>query len=225
MDNPKKQTKRNKKPWPTKDIMEQIYNLSLWGGEEFDFYSGDGSHDPELVNPYIEAILLFLNSFDENITVCDLGCGDFNVGKQLVHNAHSYVAVDIVEDLIERNKQIFQSKHLEFRCLDIVNEPLPDGDVALVRQVLQHLSNAEIHKIALKLKKYKYVILTEHIPKGVFTPNKDIISGQGNRLKKKSGVNLLASPFELKVKKEKLLLSLKDSLAGSIIVTWLYEMH
>ena len=31
--------------------------------------------------------------------MCDLGCGDFNVGKELVKHAKRYVAVDIVADL------------------------------------------------------------------------------------------------------------------------------
>jgi len=75
-----------------------------------------------------------------------------------------------------------------------------------------------------KLSNFKYVILTEHLPDGEFTPNKDIISGQGIRLKKNSGVNLLALPFNLKIKGEKQLLSVPAKEIRGVIVTTLYEM-
>src|SRR5690554_7302135 len=78
------ETKRVKKPWPTKAAMEQVYEMKLWGDNNTDFYSGIGSHSPELVNPYIEVVSSFLKSFDHPLIVCDLGCGDFNVGKELV---------------------------------------------------------------------------------------------------------------------------------------------
>ena len=69
-----------------------------------DFYSGVGSHSPEIVDPYIDAVKSFLKSFGEPIVVCDLGCGDFNVGKELVSLSKKYIAVDIVPDLIARNR-------------------------------------------------------------------------------------------------------------------------
>jgi SAM-dependent methyltransferase len=215
--------KENKKPWPTKNAMEQVYAMKLWGNNGSDFYSGDGSHLPEIVNPYITALTTFLTSFKKPLIVCDLGCGDFNVGKELVKFTQKCVAVDIVADLIKQNKETFQAKNLEFHCLDIATDELPIADCALLRQVLQHLSNVEIQSIANKLKAFKYVIVTEHIPEGDFTPNLDIISGQGIRLKKQSGVNLLAPPFNFKVKEEKELLSVHLKDGKGKIVTRLYS--
>lgn len=217
-------TKRIKKPWPTKDAMEQVYEMKLWGDNNSDFYSGAGSHQPEIIHPYIAVLKIFLTSFKSPISVCDLGCGDFNVGKELVEFTKKFVAVDIVQDLITYNKEKYQKDNLEFRCLDISKDVLPTADCALVRQVLQHLSNEEIQSIVDKLSDFKYVILTEHLPIGDFTPNKDIISGQGIRLKKQSGVHLTSPPFNYKVKQEKQLLSynLKDN--KGIIVTTFYEV-
>ncbi|WP_299399183.1 class I SAM-dependent methyltransferase [uncultured Gelidibacter sp.] len=217
-------TKPKKKPWPTKAAMEQVYEMKLWGGNESEFYSGDGSHDPKLVNPYIDVVTAFLKSFKNPLIVCDLGCGDFNVGKELVKYAQKYVAVDIVADLIAHNKEKFDHANLEFQCLDIAVDALPAGDCAIVRQVLQHVSNAEIQRILDKLSNYKYVILTEHLPEGDFTPNKDIISGQGIRLKKGSGLDVLAPPFHFKVKESKLLLSVASTHGKGVIVTTLYTV-
>ncbi|MFQ3305597.1 MAG: SAM-dependent methyltransferase [Polaribacter sp.] len=216
--------KKMKIPWSTKAAMEQVYQLKLWGGQKPDFYSGSGSHETEIVKPYITVVTSFLRSFKTPITVCDLGCGDFNVGKELVVYAKNYVAIDIVAPLIAFNKEKFKEPNLEFYCLDIAVADLPSGDCAIIRQVLQHLSNAEVQVIVNKLANFKYLILTEHLPKGDFIPNKDILSGQGIRLKKKSGINLLAPPFHLKVKEEKQMIAYSLEGNKGILVTTLYVL-
>ncbi|MEP6260617.1 MAG: class I SAM-dependent methyltransferase [Gillisia sp.] len=219
-----KKNKKIKQPWPTKDAMVQIYEENLWGGDSVEYYSGSGSHHPELVDPYVETVSAFLKSFETPPVICDLGCGDFNVGKELVRFSKKYIALDIVPDLIAHNKTAFQAENLEFQVLDIAQEDLPSGDCAILRQVLQHLSNAEIKSVVEKLYAFKYVILTEHLPEGSFAPNKDIISGQGNRLKKKSGVNITAPPFNFKVQEEKQILSVKHPGFKGVLVTSLYRV-
>ncbi|WP_405573570.1 class I SAM-dependent methyltransferase [Winogradskyella sp. Asnod2-B02-A] len=217
-------SKKQKQPWPTKDVMNQIYDLHLWGGQDFDFYSGFGSHNLKIIEPYINSVSTFLKSHNNTLTVCDLGCGDFNIGKQLTKYTKKYIAIDIVADLIERNKTIFKADNLEFHCLDIAKDDLPKADCIILRQVLQHLSNAEIKAVAKKLSNYKFVILTEHLPIGNFESNKDIISGQGIRIKKKSGVDLLKAPFNLKIEEQKVLNEtiLEDD--KGIIVTTIYTL-
>jgi SAM-dependent methyltransferase len=216
---------RIKKAWPTKEAMEQVYQMKLWGGDQSDFYSGTGSHQPEIVQPYVNAVTTFLASFKNPLTVCDLGCGDFNVGINLVRHAKKYVAIDIVSDLIDRNRVRFKEENIEFLCLNIAVDDLPNGDCVILRQVLQHLSNAEVKSIVRKLSNYKYVILTEHVPNGAFTANKEIISGQGTRLKKQSGINLLAPPFSLKTTEEKLLLSQVPNDGKGVINTTLFVVR
>ncbi len=216
--------KKIKKPWPTKKAMEQVYEMNLWGGNNYDFYSGEGSHESSIITPYLYEIKRFLTSFNPQLTVCDLGCGDFNIGKQLVEFSKQYIAVDIVENLINRNKDKYKSSNLEFQCMDIASDDLPLTDCVILRQVLQHLSNNEVIKIVQKLNKYKFIILTEHVPEGKFIPNIDIISGQGIRLKKNSGINLMAPPFNLEVKNKKEILSIKSKCSKGLIVTTIYNM-
>jgi SAM-dependent methyltransferase len=216
--------KAQKKPWPTKAAMEQVYNMKLWGDNgTSDFYSGEGSHNSEIVQPYLNALTSFLKSFKQPLIVCDLGCGDFNVGKDLIKFTKKYIAIDIVADLITLNKEKFIADNLEFHCLDIAVDDLPIGDCAILRQVLQHLSNGEIKSILQKLTNFKYVILTEHLPEGEFLANADIISGQGIRLKKQSGLNVLAPPFNLKVKEEKQVLTIHLNDSQGRIVTTIYK--
>ena len=188
----------SKTPWPTKAVMTQIYDQHFWGGHDHDFYSGEGSHLQTIVEPYVKSVSEFLQRHQNKLTVCDLGCGDFNIGKQLLPYTSYYYGIDIVDKLIERNKKQFDFENLEFHCLDSSQDDLPNADVAIIRQVFQHLSNAEIQRILDKLHSFQYLILTEHLPQGKFVPNIDIIASLGNRLKVKSGVDITESPFNFK---------------------------
>lgn len=209
--------------YATKDVMDIIYKNKLWGGGSHDFYSGAGSHSPKIVQPYIACLIEFFGSLDEKITICDLGCGDFNVGNQLVEHSQKYIGVDIVDDLIQRNKELFHKDNLEFHCINIVNENLPEAECVLVRQVLQHLTNDEVAKVLGKLKNYKYVIITEHVPFGKFTPNKDKKTGPGTRLSMNSGIDIAQPPFSFDSKIEKELLRLNFGKKKTQIVTTLYQ--
>ena len=92
----------------------------------------------------------------------------------------------------------------------------------MLRQVLQHLSNAEILEVTAKLQGYKYLIITEHIPSFGFRPNADLVTGQGNRLKLESGVVITENPFNLKPLREETLLELPVD-SKSILKTILYQ--
>lgn len=187
-----------KKAWPTKDAMTQIYEKNLWGGDSGQFYSGDGSHLKELVDPYIEVVSKILSSIEQPLTLLDLGCGDFNIGKQIACFSDKYIGIDLVPQLIKNNVAKYANDKINFKCLDISKDKLPPADFVIIRQVLQHLSNNEVGQVVRQLENYKYILLTEHIPSEQFEPNKDIISGQGIRLKKHSGIVLSEPPFNLK---------------------------
>lgn len=217
-------TIKPKIPWPTKAVMQQIYEQHLWGGTDFDFYSGEGSHSAQITEPYIEAVTNFLKPHNSQLSVCDLGCGDFNVGKELVPCTSKYIAIDIVESLIKRNKNTFKTEHLEFQCLDISKDELPKADCVILRQVLQHLSNAEIQSILEKLLNYKYLLLTEHLPINDFEPNKDKITSQGIRIKQNSGVDILAEPFNFKVSSSEVLNEVVLNDGNGRIMTMLYKL-
>ena len=215
---------KNKTPWPTAKAMQQVYQLNLWGSNGEVYYSGEGSHNSILTEPYIKVLSKFLKSFKHPISVCDFGCGDFNMGQYFVDLTSYYTAIDIVPELIEYNRKKFTAKNLNFECLDIATDNLPKADCVIIRQVLQHLSNQEIKQILNKLYQYQYVILTEHLPKGDFIPNIDIISGQGIRIKKKSGLDILSTPFNFKIKLKEEWLSLNLPNQKGVIKTTLYHL-
>ena len=170
-------TKKKFKSKSIKEIFKQIYFQQLWRPENermnFNYYSGIGSYDDELVNNYVYSVKNFLLTFENKPDVVDLGCGDFNVGLKLRKYCKNYIASDIVQELIERNKKKFKKFNVDFRVLDITKNELPEAEVCFLRQVLQHLSNTSILCfIRLLKKKYKYILITEHFPiKTKFIPN------------------------------------------------------
>lgn len=192
-----------------KGAFSRIYAKGYWGksGDEIDnFYSGAGSHNAEIVETYVGAMTEFLASFSPKPDVVDLGCGDFAVGSRIRPLCGKYIACDVVDALIERNRAKFHGAEVDFRVIDIIADELPAAEIGFLRQVLQHLSNADILRIVPKLAhKYKFVVLTEHLPLGAdFEPNIDKVRGADVRINKGatgSGVVLTAPPFNLSAQK------------------------
>ncbi len=204
------------------EVFSAIYEHRMWGGAGTDFYSGHGSHDRDFVEPYLTAVSTFLASLDPKPVVVDLGCGDFSVGSNLVLYASKYIACDVVPNLVERNRKVYADLPVEFRHLDMVASDLPRGDVAILREVLQHLNNAGVKAVAEKLPAFRYVIVTEQLPKGDFTPNIDKPTGYDVRMNHRSGVDLCAAPFSLKPAEAKVLFEF--DMGSTIARTTLYRM-
>jgi inositol phosphorylceramide mannosyltransferase catalytic subunit len=188
-----------------RQIFRDIYKDSHWGSAAGSkFFSGIGSRG-DSAEIYVEsmAALLVCHAADlgRPLTVVDLGCGDFEIGRALVARVPNlrYVGCDIVPELIAHNAKMYANDRIGFRQIDIVSDPLPAGDACLLRQVLQHLSNAEIKRLVERLD-YKYIYVTEGQPAtriGPFNPDKatnsdvrfDWLAGRGR------GVELDKPPF------------------------------
>jgi SAM-dependent methyltransferase len=183
----------------SEEVFNRIYGNNVWGGAKGEFYSGPGSHIPEASLAYVRTIreLALKEGFD-NRKFVDLGCGDFSIGRQIAKFSSHYIGVDIVQGLVSHNQELFGNNMIAFTHRDIVTDPIPEGDVCLIRQVLQHLSNEQISSILVKLHRFKWVIITEHHPrKSDFVPNRNKIQGGSIRLIHGSGVVLTAPPFSL----------------------------
>lgn len=193
------------------------------GGGGSEFCSGHGSHLQSHVDPYVLAVSEFLGQLPIPADVVDLGCGDFNVGRQIRHKTARYIACDVVPDLIARNKIAYADLDVDFRVVDITEDDLPQGDVVIIRQVLQHLSNAAIMSVVDKLINYRYLVLTEFVPSGKFIPNMDQPTGSFSRLARgvPSGVVLTSPPLNMRVKTEKLICETPEQ-QGSLKV-FVYE--
>ncbi len=197
----RKLSAENQRRFADKSVAEtfsEIYEKNAWGGKSGEFYSGDGSGE-EYARIYAETIRRFIaeNRIER---VVDLGCGDFRVASKFVSPDFHYTGCDVVFSLVKHLNETHKNDRVEFRCVNIVEDELPDGDLCLIRQVLQHLSNREIERVLENARKYKFLIITEHYPNPQieFEPNLDIPHGPSVRVQFDSAVVLDAPPFDLK---------------------------
>lgn len=206
---------------PIDKVFARIYQGREWGGDD-GFFSGSGSHDPAIVGPYVEAVRDVLGRFKVRPVVVDVGSGDFNVGKNFVDLAARYYACDIVATLQEFNRQKYAFNNVDFLCVNAVDDELPPGDLIIIRQVLQHLSNCQIQKIVEKCHQFPSWVITEHLPANTsFVPNCDIDAGCGIRVLFDSGVDLLAPPFSVRGYSHRILCEVPEH--GGVIRTTLFE--
>jgi len=177
----------------------RTYRNKLWGGIDGDsFFSGRGSLD-KFATPYVEWLVRFISEHDIR-TVVDLGCGDFRIGEKICSSSSvNYIGVDIVPELIAFNQSQFGNDRVSFRCANIIEDELPNGELCLIRQVLQHLSNQQIASVLLNCAKFPYLLVTEVVYNGrKVRPNLDMVHGPDTRVFKHSGVFLDRAPYNLK---------------------------
>lgn len=208
------------------EVFASIYEQNRWGTGETRYYSGPGSHDEAYVRPYVLAIEQFVEKLPRPVSAVDIGCGDFNVGRQVAPLFDSYLGCDVVLAVVEENRARFGNMFLH--C-DATRDPIPSADVVIIREVLQHLSNANIGAVLANLKantEFRYLIVTEAVYVGPgFVPNADIITGEwAMRAERKSGVDLSAAPFSIKEKSRKVLSEVPASSRNVVYRTTAYEM-
>ena len=147
-----------------KTVFSDIYEKSLWGESKEKFCSGMGSSEVNS-NEYVAWVNQFIT--DKKIrSVVDLGCGDFQVGRRLELGSASYTGCDVVPQLVAHNNETFGNENISFKVCNIIEDELPEADFCMIRQVFQHLSNDSIQSVLQKLKKYKYVLITDCQPNG-----------------------------------------------------------
>jgi hypothetical protein len=167
-----------------RNAFQNIYKKKMWGegtGNET-FFSGLGSRG-HAANAYVEKLSDELNRIacekGKNIIVVDLGCGDFSIGHALVERVPSisYVGCDIVPEIIAHHVKQYANDLVRFQQIDIVADALPQGDVCLIRQVLQHLPNDDVKQVLAKCEQYRVVFVTEGQPliiEGPANPDKPV---------------------------------------------------
>lgn len=198
---------RKYKHLTTKEVFTKIYTEHIWGNNSFvpgSYFSGEGSHEAALIDPYIVAVNKFLLRFQHKPNVIDMGCGDFNVGSKIRSSCEKYIACDIVDSLIEQNRLKYKELDVDFRVFDFTSEKCEKTDIIFLRQVLQHLSNKDIKK-GLKniLPHCQYLVLTEHLPANSnFKRNIDKPTGPDVRAELNSGIDINEQPFNYNLKAE-----------------------
>jgi Methyltransferase domain len=156
-----------------------IYDAGLWrqGNALGSPGSGAGSSLAATV-ALRQDLPSLLNNLNAKILL-DIGCGDF-VWMQYVALKQIYIGFDIVDTIIKTNTKLFECSGRTFILGDATVDELPGADVVLCREVLFHLSFADIRKLLKNMlsKNRSYFMATtdrqtafnSDIPTGDFRP-------------------------------------------------------
>lgn len=208
---------------------QSAYRDHQWGADSSSlFFSGFGSrgiHAERYVDAIVPLLLQHAKETTEEMILVDLGCGDFAIAAALLRSLKRglYIGCDIVPELVSYNESRYGTRSVQFRKIDIVRDALPTGHVCLIRQVFQHLSNADISLCLPKLGNYKHVYVSEAQPlvrEG--TPNPDKPVGAGVRFDWRTGrgrgVELDLPPWNLNL--EEILRSNSTGAVNESIITY-----
>ena len=132
-----------------------------------------------LNKPFTRFVNNFFDAHPDIHTVVDIGCGDWNISKHLTLKGKKYIGCDVSPLILNETKARYLSPERQFLTLDAVADELPDGDVAIVKDVCIHLSNDDVTRLLQKLKKYRYVIIQNDVYGGTSAKSaKDIPTGK-----------------------------------------------
>jgi SAM-dependent methyltransferase len=180
---------------------ELIYSKGLWATDVLGKgTSGDGSTlgATRVYRTYLQDFL----AKQRIRSVVDAGCGDWEFSQAIDWTGIDYVGLDIVPYVIAANQRRFGAANIRFAVADIVRDELPPADLLLVKDVLQHLSNADIARFLAQLPRYRHVVLVNDVlPDTLSAEPADIPTGRYRPL------DLTKAPY---------------SLPGAKVLTWHY---
>lgn len=166
-------------------IFTLIYETNYWESRET--VSGPGSeiHITEKMRRQLSELL---KKFEIR-SIADAPCGDFNWMKHVDLGSCSYIGIDIVQDLIETNNNLYGSATRRFIHHNLIEEVIERVDLILCRDMLAHLTYEQIFRVIQNFKKSgsTYLLATTGI---TTTQNHDIQKAGGWRK-----LNLELPPF------------------------------
>ena len=140
-------------------VFTSIWRNNYWGSGES--LSGPGSTLEQTANLREKMPIMF----DEIgiKSVFDAPCGDMHWMQHVLKDANfTYIGGDIVDELVDVNKNKFSNSKVDFIKFDMTADSFPMADVWLCRAIFYHLSNRDIY---LALEQFsasdiKYILTT-----------------------------------------------------------------
>jgi glycosyltransferase involved in cell wall biosynthesis len=117
----------------TKKRFTLYYKRNTFGSKESKSGEGSTLTQTEKIRPVLPRLF---KDYGIEIMI-DAPCGDFNWMRHVnMDNIKRYYGIDIVDDIIIKNKKKYGDDKFKFLCLDILNDGLPEGDLLLCRDCL-----------------------------------------------------------------------------------------
>ncbi|WP_194145450.1 class I SAM-dependent methyltransferase [Helicobacter sp. MIT 05-5294] len=137
-------------------VFNTIYETNTWG-----YGSGSGSREHINVG-YVQFLQQFFKSYQIQ-SVVDIGCGDWQFSKNLNLEGIDYKGYDVASFVVNRNLAKYKKQNIDFIHYDGDFSTLPSADLAICKDVLQHLPNHNIQQFIENLSKYKYALIANDI--------------------------------------------------------------
>lgn len=164
----------------------RIYQTNLWFDAESRSGTGSSLESTARLRDSLPPLLRSLNAR----RLLDVPCGDFNWMSHVDLSGIDYTGGDIVDAMIEANRERYESATRRFMRVDLISGPLPSTDVILCRDGLVHFSYNNIIAAfgTMKASGANYLLTTTFLDRQV---NTDIVDGDWRPL------NLTQPPFLL----------------------------
>ena len=148
------------------NIFTNIYNTKRWGNNKSKDYEGSSGQGSSVKynEKYIEIVKKVISDYKIN-NIVDLGCGDFRIGRLIYDDINVlYTGYDTYKKIIDFNTAQHPESKYTFKHLDFYTnkENIIEGDMCILKDVLQHWSLHEIYSFLDYLvasKKFKYILL------------------------------------------------------------------
>lgn len=162
-----------------RERFEAIYANGEWGGEDSEHAPGSGvGSSLDATTSIRRALPTLLDQLGVK-SILDIGCGDFTWMQHILLR-QTYIGIDIVPQIIVSNNAKYKNELRTFLLADGVIHSLPEAEAVLCREILFHLSLADVQRLLKNIQNSprKYLIATtdtrilynSHIETGDFHP-------------------------------------------------------
>ena len=173
-------------PSHLQDAFSKIYEHNLWGNAESVSGLGSTLAETEALRRHLPTLLQELDVG----SMLDCGCGDCHWLQHTQLENVEYCGVDVVPELIERNRRRYARRGWSFEFADASRDSLPRTDLILSRDCWIHLSFHYIHASLANFQRTGATYLLTTTYRGLAS-NREMLTGQWRPL------DLELAPFHL----------------------------
>jgi hypothetical protein len=135
-------------PASLEQVFTEIFETAAWGSEESASGIGSTMEQTEVLR---EALPGLLRELGVQVFV-DVPCGDWHWLRHVDLPVREYIGLDVVPQVVADNVERYGQPGREFRVHDLTRDVPPRADLVLCRDLLVHLSDAEVRAALFNLR-------------------------------------------------------------------------